>query len=272
LKLLKKEYLPRNKISFLIISFIFIQSCASLKREARPQPEKILTRAEDVLKLHAQEKSKKNKLVADGKIKIETESATHSFDFDLAAQFPISTRLEFSHTLGGTLAILVTNPNEYLFYEINEKLVHKGKDRVSVLPSLFPYPLTTAELTQVLLNQFPIPSVKKSLEFVYNTHENAYEISFLAQSKKWKFLFDPTQFYVLGVSIRELDESLHLSVEYYHFTKVKEGLYFPKVLKIDSTLTHATLLLRYDNLNFEKPLYTDFFKLDIPEHVEIIRN
>ena len=269
---MKKEYLPQNRLLLLIISFIFVQSCASLKREARPQPENILTRTEDVLRLHAQDQSKKNRLVADGKIKIETESATHSFDFDLAAQFPISTRLEFSHTLGGTLAILVTNPQEYLFYEINEKLVHKGRDRISVLPSLFPYPLTTAELAQVLLNQFPMPSVKKNLDFTYNAHENAYEISFLAQSKKWRFLFDPTQFYLLGVSIRKLDESLHLSVEYYHFTKIKEELYFPKVLKIDSPLTHATLLLKYENLNFEKPLHADFFKLDIPEHVEIIRN
>ena len=269
---MKKEYLPLSRSFVLLIGFVFIQNCASLKRETRAQPEKILTSAEHVLKLHALEKAYKKQLIADGKIKIETENSTNSFDFDLAAQFPSSTRLELSHALGGTLAILVTKPQQYLFYEVNEKVVHKGKDKITVLPGLFPYSSTPAELTQVLLNQFPMPRVKKNLELIYNVQENAYQISFLAHSKKWRFLLDPTQFYLLEAHIRELDGSPYLSVAYYHFRKIKEGIYFPQYVKIDSPKTHASMLLRYESLNFEKLLRPHFFKLDIPEGVEIIRN
>ena len=272
MKLLKKEYLQRNKLFLLLISFIFIQNCAHLKRETRSQPEKILTRVADVLKLYSQEKTKKNRLIADGKIKIETRESTHSFDFDVALHAPTSTRLELSHTLGGTLAILITNPQEYLFYDINDKVVHKGKDKISVVPNLFPSSLSPVELTHVLLNQFPLPQTKKNLDLIYDTHENAYQLSFLANSKKWRVLLDPTQFYLLEIHVLDLDESPYLSVAYYHFQKIKEGLYFPQYVKIDSPKTQASLLLRYESLSFEKLVYPHFFKLDVPEGVETIRN
>ena len=272
MKLLKKECPPRNRLFILLISLVFIQNCASLKREERSKPLHILTSYERVLKLHSLEKSQKKQLIADGKIKIETESTTQSFDFDLAVKYPSQTRLELSHALGGTLAILVTNPQEYLFYDVGDKVVHKGKDKISVVPSLFPYSLTPAELTHILLNQFPIPRAMKNVKLAYNAQENAYEIIFLADFKKWQILLDPTQFYVLEVQIRELDESPYLSVAYYHFRNIKEGLYFPQYVKIDFPKTNASLLLRYESLNFEKELHPHFFKLDIPEGLEIIRN
>lgn len=277
MKRLKKEYpLLASKILQIWIpafaGMTLLLSCAHIPKETREKPTYILTSPTPVLKKHLEKTKYLKNIIGEGKIRIKSSHKKFVFDFLLAVKKPFSVRLESSHSLGGTLGILVTNPKEFLYYDIEQKTLYKGKDRIHILPNIFPYELTTKEIVGSITHSFPLPEVIKNELFSYDEKENVYKMTFEGNEKKWQVLFDPNNYSILEINIEDLKTSTSTLIQYSNFEKLKSNFYFPKTVKLFSPSTKMNFELTFDKVEFPQKISQDFFHLSVPKSVITVQN
>ena len=261
-----------NTALWITLLCILLPHCAHVPKDYREKPTFILPNPIPLLKYHEGKAKATNSIIGEGKIRIKSSHKKFVFDFLLAAHTPSSLRLESSHSLGGTLGILVTNPKEFLYYDIEQKTLYKGKNRIHILPDVFPYELTTKEIVGCVTHTFPLPQDMKNMVFNYDEKENVYKIVFYSNKKKWQILFDPVHHFILEMNMEDLKTASTTMIQYGNFEKIKSNFYFPKIIKLFSPSTKMNFELTFDKIEFPQKISSHFFHLSTPKGVITIQN
>ncbi|MBI2608685.1 MAG: DUF4292 domain-containing protein [Deltaproteobacteria bacterium] len=269
MKILKNDIPPllENKNVIFLFSFflcLFLSHCSTLKRAPREKPQHILSDSKKVLDQYYYLSKQKQSIKAQGKIRIQDGRRKYAFDFLMAANHPSSLRLEAEHSLGGTLAIIVTNPSQFIYYDLTKNTLYRGTNTLPILPYYFPYHFTKEELVGCLTLQFPLPRKIKDAHLEFNNQDNTYLLTFSNKNKFWKVSLDPHHFFTLDLEIRNSQNKAELEISYYQFKKIGKNKFLPQLIKLHSPLEGTQAEISFSEIETPPHLSPNFFKLSVP--------
>ncbi len=247
------------------IVFSFLPGCIPSKPT---ESVEILPSERLIKKLEANRRKIKN-FEGIGTVGVSSTEINTSISFKVKLIRPDSVFVDFYGPFGIDLAQTIITSNNFIFYDMMNNLVYKGRSDNDVLKKIFKIDLTFGELMDILVGSVNLTQKltrePDGYEVVYDKYILTYDEN--NSKRKSKYLVDVRDLAVTQYQLLNKSDEIIVEGIYSNF-KTMENIPVPYSIKIERKIEKQELNIEYRKIDLNKNDVQ--IKIEIPDDAEIV--
>lgn len=249
----------------IISASVLFSSCVPSK----PVDEERILPADRLVKKLEANRRKVKTFVGSGVLNISGPEVDAKANFQVELKKPDSIRISIYGPFGIDLAHAITTQNDFIFFDVLNNRVIKGRTSDLSLKNIFKIDLTFDELMDAFAGAVNLTDKLRrepdNLDFTKDKYYLTYNDSLIGRSTRYEILVDDLS--ITNYTITENPQNLVLEGKYKDFRSF-ESVPIPYQTNINYNLMGEKINIEYRNISVNKELKD--IKFQIPEDAEII--
>lgn len=242
----------------LIVSFFFGCSATRIIED-----EESLS-AERIVKRIEANRRKVKSFVGVGTISVFTKELNTKSNFRIEIKKPDSLKVSFYGPFGIDLAAALVTPNDFLFFDMINNKVIKGKANKETISEILKVNFPHDELIDAITGSANLSNKISLTPEISKIEESKYQLVYPDSSNNiiTKISIDIASLNLLKLLITDLNGKTNYLAEYDNFRKVEE-VYIPYNINIEDKINNQKLKIEYRKVEVNK--FSEKLKIEVPD-------